>query len=419
MTSSHDAATSPSITRTTEETAELLEARFLDLQAQNDALRRDAQEFSARAETMKARFEAAPTAQLVLDPKGLIREVNAAARVLLGRPVERLLNKALSVFIAGSSLTSYHALLKGAASNMPGAPGVNLQLQPPQGPALPVCLSVSARGEDTKVVEYLVTLMDMKAQHDAVELLTLQRDQVEGQVRDVSARLVSQRDEVEEIVRALSGEVQTAVHRASGFLDLLHREVGVHSDGVEQHFGSARRALSQATSMMAALVGYVRTTRARVRLREVNLGLVLNAVRRDLDPQCVGRQVKWSADALPVVQGDSQTLQVVLTELLSNALKFTSTREEARIRVRVQETAGEVCLGVEDNGVGLNMRFKDEVFRVFRRLHPSGTFEGAGVGLAVVRRVCERFGARVWAEGKPEVGATFWVAWPKQPVVLA
>ncbi|WP_103129458.1 sensor histidine kinase [Deinococcus aerius] len=93
-------------------------------------------------------------------------------------------------------------------------------------------------------------------------------------------------------------------------------------------------------------------------------------------------------------------------EDVHNALKFTRTRPQARLRVLVQEAGAEYHIGVEDNGVGFNQRQKDKVFELFGRLHPSGVYEGTGIGLALVRRLCERFGGRAWGEGRVDQGAT-------------
>lgn len=122
-----------------------------------------------------------------------------------------------------------------------------------------------------------------------------------------------------------------------------------------------------------------------------------------------------SQGALPAVTGDSRVLYIILHEYVMNALKFTRVRPQARLHVMVKETEAEHWIGVEDNGIGFNVRQKEQVFDLFTRLHSSDLYEGTGLGLAVVRSLCERFGGRAWAEGKVDQGATFWFAWPKAP----
>ena len=97
----------------------------------------------------------------------------------------------------------------------------------------------------------------------------------------------------------------------------------------------------------------------------------------------------------------------------SNALKFTRTRETARIAIHSSASSDEIILRIEDNGVGFDMQYVDRLFGLFQRLNSDPQFEGTGVGLALVRRMILRQGGRVWAEAKLDAGATFFVALPK------
>ncbi len=90
-------------------------------------------------------------------------------------------------------------------------------------------------------------------------------------------------------------------------------------------------------------------------------------------------------------------------------MKFTRTRDKATIRIRPVESDGQVGLAVEDNGVGFKMAYAGKLFGVFQRLHRADEFEGNGAGLAVVQRIVHKHGGRIWAEGEPEAGATFYM----------
>jgi light-regulated signal transduction histidine kinase (bacteriophytochrome) len=120
-----------------------------------------------------------------------------------------------------------------------------------------------------------------------------------------------------------------------------------------------------------------------------------------------GRSIEWQIEELPTIEGDPVLIKVALTNLLSNAMKFTRSRERAVIRIRPIDSNGKAGLAIEDNGVGFKMAYAGKLFGMFQRLHRADEFEGNGAGLALVQRIAQRHGGRVWAEGEVERGAKF------------
>ena len=131
---------------------------------------------------------------------------------------------------------------------------------------------------------------------------------------------------------------------------------------------------------------------------------VLQALRGEQE----GRQVEVVVGELPAYQADPALLKQVFVNLIGNALKFTRARAQARIEVGCLETADEPIWFVKDNGVGFDQRHANQLFGVFQRLHSAEEYEGTGVGLALVQRIIQRHGGRIWAEAEPDKGATFY-----------
>ena len=139
----------------------------------------------------------------------------------------------------------------------------------------------------------------------------------------------------------------------------------------------------------------------------IDMGVLSQEVFDRCVAQDPGRHVSFRLQALPAAQGDSAMLRHALANLIGNALKFTRRAPSAEIEVGSRADGGECVYYVKDNGVGFDMKYAHKLFGVFQRLHGEDEFEGTGVGLALVQRIVQRHGGRVWAEAELDKGATF------------
>ena len=120
------------------------------------------------------------------------------------------------------------------------------------------------------------------------------------------------------------------------------------------------------------------------------------------------KNAQISIAKLPQVRGDEGLLRQVFINLLSNALKFSRKRDEPRVEIGWEQKGQDAVFFVRDNGAGFNMAYAANLFGVFKRLHHYDEFEGTGVGLAIVQRIIQKHGGKVWAEGAVNQGATFY-----------
>uniref|UniRef100_UPI0028A691D7 sensor histidine kinase n=3 Tax=Pseudomonas TaxID=286 RepID=UPI0028A691D7 len=155
--------------------------------------------------------------------------------------------------------------------------------------------------------------------------------------------------------------------------------------------------------------------RSALRLSDVDLNALVDAIRQDLAPDYAGREIVWDIAPLPRVIADPAFINLALHNLIANAIKYTRGREPAHITIGSEQNHDETQIYIRDNGVGFDMAYANKLFGVFQRLHRMEDFEGTGIGLASVRRIIERHDGRVWAEGHLDQGACFYFTLPRHP----
>jgi signal transduction histidine kinase len=161
-------------------------------------------------------------------------------------------------------------------------------------------------------------------------------------------------------------------------------------------------------ALIMDILAYSRLSRDEVPLRPVNLDEVVSLVIQQMTKEIKERQATVTVRSpLPRVIGYSSMLQQVVTNLLSNGAKFSRPGLLPEIVIRAEPRDGMVRLWIEDNGIGIASEYQERVFGLFQRLNPVESFPGTGVGLAIVARVVQRHGGRVWADSRPGEGATF------------
>lgn len=233
-------------------------------------------------------------------------------------------------------------------------------------------------------------------------------------LRARTAELADANEELEAFSYSVPHDLRTPVRHVIGFNQLLRKQLGEGLDAKTlRYLQVVDEAAGRMNTLIDAMLDLSRTSRLPLRLRPVDLGELVGSVRLELEPDVLDREVEWHIQPLPLVSGDHDTLRQVMMNLLDNALKYTRTREVARLEVWAEERPQEWVIWVQDNGVGFDPRYSDKLFGVFQRLHRAEEFKGTGVGLANVRRIVARHGGRVFAEGQPGGGATFSFTLPR------
>jgi signal transduction histidine kinase len=215
--------------------------------------------------------------------------------------------------------------------------------------------------------------------------------------------------ELEAFNYAASHDLRAPLARIDGFSQILMEEYVDTLDAQgRDYLQRIRNATQSMADLIDALLSLSHAARAELRRAPVDLGAIARTIVTDLRSQEPARSVAVIiADDL-MAEGDGALLHIALANLFSNAWKFTTRTDQARIEFgHTRQPDGTAVFFVRDNGIGFEMAAAEQLFEPFRRFHRSTEFPGTGVGLATVRRIIERHGGRIWAEGGEGQGATF------------
>ena len=230
-----------------------------------------------------------------------------------------------------------------------------------------------------------------------------------------NSELQGANEELEAFAYSVSHDLRTPVRHIRGFNQLLRTALPLERGSKpDRYLGVIEDAAVRMDTLIDAMLELSRTSRQPLQVEPLDLNVLVASVLTELEPEVSGREVEWRISRLPRVWADQTTLRQVLSNLLSNALKYTRTRSAAVIEVWAEEGPGSWLVHVRDNGVGFEPRYAGKLFGVFQRLHRPEDFEGVGVGLANVRRIVLRHGGQVYADAVPDLGATFSFSLPKK-----
>jgi len=269
---------------------------------------------------------------------------------------------------------------------------------------------------------WLETIRDHSASWRAVEI------EIAGEFRAATVNIVLRRAEemaqlATELTRAnkeleafsysVSHDLRAPLRHIAGYGDLLREQEGERmSESSRRFLNNMLESARFAGTLVDDLLTFSQMGRAALRPGTVDLNQLVSSVVQEFGPETAERRVEWVIGALPTVTADAAFLQLALRNLVSNAVKYTRTRESAKIEIFASTNADEHVVGVRDNGVGFDMRYVAKLFGVFQRLHRAEEFDGTGIGLANVRRIVERHDGRTWAEGRVGEGAAFYFSLP-------
>ena len=348
----------------------------------------------------------APDAIVIVDQKGRIQMINAEAERSFGYTRAELVGLPLETLLPERYRHQHVENCRQYAANpilRPMGTDMELFALRKDGSEYPVEISLSPLQQDN---ELLVTAI--------VRDVSLRQDR-DAHIRELNQHLEQRSRELETINGELesfsysvSHDLRTPLRAMDGFSRTILEDYG---DKLDDRGRDRLERIRAATQRMAHLIDDLltlsRISRAEVRHEKVSITNMANQVLAELHEAEPTREVDVRVQPDLEANGDARLLSVVISNLLSNAWKFTSRTEHARIEVSGKEENGEFVYSVRDNGAGFDMNYANKLFGAFQRLHDATEFPGTGIGLATVQRVIHKHGGRTWAESAVNAGATF------------
>ena len=359
--------------------------------------------FWAGAEHVRARsdlvLDAAGEGVVGLNPDGRIAFANPAARLLLGRPEDQLVNQSVHNFVPA-------AVIKPGASASIRREGF---LRRPDGIEVPIAWTLTPTLRAGPDMGSVMIVRDISERRAMEEQLRQQHVNLESIVERRTAQLAKTNRELEAFSYTVSHDLRAPLRGMNGLASILQSK---HRDSLNPEAKDLLRMISNEALRMGNLIDSVlslsRVGRVKLGRQPLDLGAMAERILGELARKSPERRVQWNLEAGLFATGDPGLVQLALENLLSNAWKFTSNTPEARLSMgRVPATEPPMFV-VADNGAGFDMSHSKELFQPFHRLHTPDQFEGNGIGLATVARIVEVHGGVIRAEGAVGQGARFY-----------
>jgi PAS domain S-box-containing protein len=365
----------------------------MELEAQNQALRQSREELEHSHRRYADLYDFSPIGYVTLSRVGVIEEANLTAGELLHMERSQLLGRTFRRFLDEEDSNRFYAHLEEALRGNSATLEVVLRAGGVHPPLEVQLSSRAAPGSSGAIDRVRTALTDVsmlkRTQH---ELQEINREQ-------------------ESFSYSISHDLRTPLVTISNFSSLLLREYG-GSLSEEARGCAARihRAATRMDTLLGDLLDYTRMSRGSLNLQRVPLEAVVDDVLLQLQGTIETSRARIEVRRpLAFVNASPEALGQVLTNLVTNALKFTRTGETPRITISSRQSAHRCVLVVEDDGIGIAPEHTQRIFGMFERLHSSEEFPGTGVGLAIVRRAVERMNGRIWVESAVGHGSRFFV----------
>ena len=258
------------------------------------------------------------------------------------------------------------------------------------------------RGQDGGIKDIVASFRDITG-----------RKRVERELQEYSRGLERSNDELQQFAYIASHDLKEPLRMVTMYMDILDKKYGSElSPQAKEYMGIARQGAERLRQLVSDILQYSRIETRRNDFSKVEMDQIARTVMDDLALAISEAGASVSIDPLPAILADEMQMKLVLTNLITNAIKFRGI-DPPMVEVTAS-TLSDVCVfSVKDNGIGIDPRYQDKLFKMFQRLHAQEEYPGTGIGLAISKKIVERHGGWIWVDSDGKSGSTFYFTIPR------
>ncbi len=268
--------------------------------------------------------------------------------------------------------------------------------------------------------KFATVFEDITHRKQIEEELRLARDNLEVQVQErtkelenVNDELKNSNDELQQFAYVTSHDLQEPLRTIASFTQLLDRRYkGKLDSDADEFMDYIVDASKRMQSLIKDLLEYSKVTSKGEEFKLVNTKEIVKNIISDFHVILDENNGEVTCDSLPEVYANERLLTQVFQNLISNAIKYRKPEEPPRVHISSRKEGHEFVFSISDNGIGIDPEYFDRIFMIFQRLHTQGEYEGTGIGLAIVKKIIDQHGGRIWVESELGKGSTFYFTLP-------
>jgi PAS domain S-box-containing protein len=356
------------------------------------------EESNAQIETL---LENAPNAVVVIDERGTVLRWNKKSESIFGWTAEDVLNQPMHTLIMPQRYIHAHHQ------------GISHFLHTGEGPVINKTIEIAAVRKNKEEFPIELSISAIKSHGKFLFIAFIadisERRKAELEIKRINENLADSVKALESFTYSVSHDLRAPLRAIHGYVNILKNQYFATMDEQGQTMMNAVISNSKKMGQLIDdLLALSRLERVAIKKTEVNTNELVESVIADLRMGTQDQKTQFVIQKLPAVFGDHNLIVQVYTNLISNAIKYSSLKEKPVVEIGALLENKEQVYYVKDNGSGFDMKFYNKLFGVFQRLHDEREFEGNGIGLSIVKQIISRHKGRIWATSAPDKGAVFY-----------